>query len=153
MRHYRPDIMTVLIVLVAIGVIASTTIQAQEISNHRPLHVTAMSTACIDVFSNRGSCTSGGGMMLGVTDNALAETSRLWQPYRLAQDETAPTVSFFALQDRPCKASWQTARSFVNAAFSDPRIGLSRYLTFDFEMKDIRSFEISSIYLGFKDCW
>jgi len=153
MRRYKPDIMTVLILLVAIGVIASTGIQAQEINKQQPFHVTGMSTGCIGVSGSHASCMSDGYMILGITDNALPEINRLWLPYRLAQDDTSRITSFSALEDRPCEASWDSSRSLMNAAFSDPKIGLSRYLTFDFEMEDIRRFEISSIYLGFKDCW
>ena len=152
MRRYKPDIMTVLIVLVAIGVIASTSIQAQEFTAKRPLQLTAMA-ACPDISHSHASCTSGSDMILGISGEGSQAGDKLWLPHSLSVDEAPLTAPLFALEDHSCKSSRKSSQSLMNTEFSDMKIGLSRYLTFDFEMEDIRRFEISSIYLGFKDCW
>jgi len=154
MHRYKPDMMTVLIILVAIGVITTTSIQAQEIRNNQPLYVTKMSVSCIDMSAGSVPCMSSrNDMMLGITDGSTVVADKLWQPHHLGQDDAQFAGPFFALKDHSCKKPHKSNKSSIYDEFSELKIGLSKYLTIDFEMDDISRLEISSIYLGFKDCW
>lgn len=154
MRRYKPDMMTVLVILVAIGVITTASIQAQEAHNRQPAYMQA-SANCIDVFSSPVSCRSNPGLVTaGVSDSTSPSGSKIWQAHTLDHEDTAHATSFFALKGHSCdKASKLEGPALTAADFTDMKIGLSRYVSIDFEMDDISRLEISGVYLGFKDCW
>lgn len=153
MRRYKPDMMTVLVILVAIGVIMTTSIQAQESRNNRSFFITKKSASCIDKSIRDLSCISNNDVVLGITDDPSLAINKLLQPHSMFQGDVSHTTSFFALEDNPCKKALKSAQSSSNADISDFKVGLSRYLTVDFEMNDISRLEILSIQVGFKDCW
>jgi len=153
MRRYKPDMMTALVVLVVIGVVMTASIQAQEFRSNQLLHITGISKRCIDIPGGDVSCLSSNDIVLGITHEPSYAINKLWQPHRLSQEDDLLTTSFSALENHPCKKSHKSTQSSLNADFSDYKIGLSRYMTVDFEMEDISRFEISSIEFGFKDCW
>lgn len=153
MRCYKYDMMTVLVVLATLGIITATSTQAQEISNIRSLYMTKTSIRCIDIPSSNTACMLGNEMIAGITHAPSYTANNPWQSHRLFTEEAVISTSLFVSGDRDCKMSQDSTQSSINAEFSDFKIGLSQYLTFDFEMDDVSRLEISSIYFGFKNCW
>jgi len=146
------DVMTALAGLVAVTASTSATLQAQEISKHRLSLITAMPTLCIDIPGIAASCLTRRENMLGITGDSKFARSRVWQSDRLSQTDAAVTTPLFTLQDNSCEKWQNSPPSSLTTEYPDP-ISLTRYLTVDFEMDNINRFELSSLYVGFKDCW
>ena len=154
MRRYKPDMMTILVILVAIGVITITSIQAQEIENKQLPYTMKVSASCIDIFTGDTSCLSHHDPAQAVMTDALSHSdSRIWQAHTLDHEESAHAIPLFALKDNYCDKADKMEKLSVNADFSNMKFGLSRNVTIDFEMEAASHLEISGIYLGFKDCW
>lgn len=154
MRRYKPDMMTILVILVAIGVITTTSIQAQEIENRQPSYKMKVSASCIDIFTGDSSCLSHHDPVpAAMTDAPSYSDGKIWQAHTLGHEEAAHPTPLFALKDNFCDKADEMEELSVNADFSNMKIGLSRNVTIDFEMEAASHLGISGIYLGFKDCW
>lgn len=155
MRRYKPDMLAILVILVAIGVITTASIQAQEIGNKQLAYNAKVSVRCIDILNSGASCLPEHGLVQGkVADEASLSDSKIWQTHTLNHGDTVHATSLFALKGHPCDKASKLERPALTAAdFTDMKIGLSRYVSIDFEMDDISRMEVSGVYLGFKDCW
>ena len=154
MRRYKPDMMTILVILVAIGVITITSIQAQEIENKQLPYTMKVSASCIDIFTGDTSCLSHHDPAQAVMTDARSHSdSNIWQAHTLDHEEAAHATPLFALKDNYCDKADKMEKLSVNADFSNMKFGLSRNVTIDFEMEAASHLGISGIYLGFKDCW
>lgn len=154
MRCYKPDMLTVLVILVAIGVITTASIQAQEIGNKQSPYNMKVSALCIDILNSGTSCFSHHDLVQAKVANAASLSDRkIWQAHTLDHEDAVQPTSLFALKDHSCDKASTSRGPSLNADFTDMKIGLSRYVSVDFEMDDISHLEISGVYLGFKDCW
>jgi hypothetical protein len=137
--------------LFAVTASTTATLQAQEIKNHQLSIFTTMPTFCIDV-PGVATCLASWNNILGITRDAPALRHKRLQSDFLSQVDIADTAPLFTLQDRPCEKWQYSPKSSLNTDYPDP-ISLTRHLTVDFEMDEINRFELSSLYLGFRDCW
>jgi hypothetical protein len=152
MRGINSGVMTVLAGIIAVIEGTTATAQAQEINHHRSTFMAAMPTLCIDLPSGNTTCLSNNKALRAMTHDNFLPRNRLWRSNQFSQQDTYIATSLFSLQDRTCD-NWQNpARSPMMAEYPDP-ISLTRYLTVDFEMDNINRFELSSLFLGFRDCW
>ena len=152
MRGINSGVMTVLAGIIAVTLGTTATAQAQEIIHHRLTFITAMPTLCIGLPTGNKTCLSNNEALLGMTHDSFLPRNRLWRSNQVSQRNTSIATSLFSLQDRPCDNLQNPPQSPTMGEYPDP-ISLTRYLTVDFEMDDINRFELSSLFLGFRDCW
>lgn len=152
MRGINPGVVTVLAGIIAVTAATAATAQAQELHHYRSSFITAMPTLCIGMPSGNTTCLSNNQAILGMTHGTFLPRNRLWQSDQFSQRDTTIAVSPFSPQERACD-NWQNPpQSQTVGEYPDP-ISLTRYLTVDFEMDNTNRFELSSLYLGFRDCW
>lgn len=152
MHRYKPDILTVLILLVAIGVLTTTRIYAQDKSAGRVDYPPGLTATCRGIPGSDDLCLTGYEIAQNMTNPSVA--NKLWQPYHLPSQNGPVSNLFIALQGGPCWGKFHDSSSkSADSMLSDLKIGLPRYLTMDFEMDDVSRFEFSRIYVGIKDCW
>jgi hypothetical protein len=153
MRRYKPDIMTALMVwLVAIGVLTTTSIFAQDNIAGRVDYPPGLVATCRGIPGNDALCLTGYEIVQNMKNSPV--TNKLWQPYHLSSHDGPVAKLFVALREGHCSGIFQDSSSTsTDAMLSDLKIGLPRYLIMDFEMEDVSRLEFSRIYVGIKDCW
>ncbi|MFQ5469684.1 MAG: hypothetical protein ACE5EH_05180 [Gammaproteobacteria bacterium] len=148
--HHKPDIMTVLIILVVIGVIFSTTVRAQE-----SLEI------CLDDDYRVSQCAQS-----RTESSSTSQNGFLYQTN--ARTRKNNVVSFAAAQVDQIKPALIIAQggcaqveSLVPGATDEDAFGmpnlqidLNRKMALDFLMNaGNNGIYLSTVYLGFKDCW
>lgn len=157
-RRRKPDIMTLLVIAVAVGVITTTTVQANETSDLS--RILGMST-CITLPEQAPACVTLNTIVNGTTSNGMNTPSGNvseyeWSEPSIKRAELLASATFVPFKESRCsdRASFNSQQITGSDELTEMRIDLNNYLGLDVGMRgDFINASVSSIYLGFKDCW